>query len=156
MSLVFRLATPADYNRLEELVIASFEPITWFRRADERFGPMNGLDWRARWRLRFTKVFHSQIVLVGEEAGEIAAIATGTIEPETRLGYIDLLAVDQRRQGRGYGRAMLHGMLRHMREQGAEHVHLECLTTNQAGNALYQSEGFQEVARSIRWLIKIS
>ena len=111
--------------------------------------------WRERWRARFAKAFATQHVLVGEAAGEIAAFASGTIEPDTRLGYIDLLAVDRRFQGKGYGRAMLRGMLAWMKQQGAVHAHLECLADNEAGNALYRSEGFTEIARSIRWFIKI-
>jgi len=83
------------------------------------------------------------------------AFASGTLDEETRLGYIDLLAVDQSVQGRGYGRQMLRGMLSWLKQQGAEHAHLECLVDNEAGNNLYRSEGFTEVARSIRWFIRI-
>lgn len=100
-------------------------------------------------------VFATQYILVGEEDGEIVAMASGTIEEPTRLGFIDLLAVDRRFQGRGYGRAMLRAILAYLKQQGCEHAHLECLVDNEAGNRLYQSEGFVEVARSIRWFIKI-
>ena len=73
----------------------------------------------------------------------------------TRLAYVDLLAVDNRRQGKGYGRVALRAMLRLMKELGAEHVHLECLSDNDVGNRLYESEGFEEAARSIHWFLKI-
>jgi len=155
MPLNVRPATPADYPVLEQMVIASFEPITWARKADELFGPLNGKDWRERWRLRLANVFATQHVLVGESEGQLVAMASATIEAPTRLGYIDLLAVDPRRQGRGYGRRMLRAMLEYLKRQGCDHVHLECLADNEAGNSLYRSEGFQEVARSIRWFIKI-
>ncbi len=155
MSLQFRLADPGDYETIENLCIDAFEKITWAKKADEIFGPLNGKDWRERWRARFAKAFATQYVLVGEEEGEIAAFASGTIDPDTRLGYIDLLAVDRRFQGKGYGRTMLRGMLAWMKQRGAVHAHLECLADNEAGNALYRSEGFTEIARSIRWFIKI-
>jgi len=155
MPLTFRLATPADYETLEMLVIDAFGPITWYRTADERFGPLNGRDWRARWETRFARIFETQIVLVGEEGGEVVAIATGTYDAESRLGYVDLLGVAVAHQRKGYGRQMLRGMLEHLKELGAEHAHLECLTTNERGNELYRSEGFEEVARSIRWFIRI-
>lgn len=155
MALEFRPARPDDYPILEELCITSFEPITWFKKADERFGPLNGRDWRARWQSRFRHAFATEKVLVGEAEGRIVAFASGTLDEESRLGYIDLLAVDQRYQGRGYGRQMLRAMLRWFKQQGAEHAHLECLADNEAGNNLYRSEGFTEVARSIRWFIKI-
>lgn len=155
MPLSFRPARAEDYPVLEELCISSFEPITWMKKADERFGPLNGRDWRARWQSRFRHAFATQKVLVGEAEGRIVAFASGTLDEETRLGYIDLLAVDRSAQGRGYGREMLRGMLSWLKQQGAVHAHLECLVDNEAGNNLYRSEGFVEVARSIRWFIKI-
>ena len=155
MQLSFRLASRADHPRLEQMIIKSFAPITWFRKTDKVFGPFNGQDWRARWRRRLSHVFATQHVLVAESRGRIVACATGTLDPQTRLGYIDLLAVAPTRQGRGYGREMLRAMLRYMKDRGAEHANLECLADNDVGNALYRSEGFCEVARSVRWFIKI-
>ncbi len=154
--LKFRLAEPSEYQKLEKLTIDAFGPITWLRTADERYGLLNGLDWRQRWQQRFAKIWETQAVLVGEAEGEVVALATATIDDAARLGYIDLLGVAPGFQGKGYGRAMLRGMLQHMKqEHGCVHAHLECLTTNAVGNALYLSEGFDEVARSIRWFIKI-
>ncbi len=155
MDLSIRLADTADYPHLERMVVAAFEPITWARRADEIFGPLNGKDWRDRWRLRLAKVFATQHVLVGERDGRIVAMATATIDTDCRLGYIDLLAVDPAFHGRGYGRTMLRAMLDYLKRQGCQHAHLECLENNEAGNRLYRSEGFVEVARSIRWFIRI-
>jgi len=155
MSLRFRLATPADHPALHEMVLEAFAPITWARRADEIFGPLNGKDWRERWRLRIANVLATQHVLVAESDGRLVAMASATVDHDCRLGYIDLLAVAPTCQGRGYGRQMLRRMLAYLKEQGCEHVHLECLEDNHAGNRLYRSEGFVEVARSIRWFIKI-
>lgn len=155
MALAFRLAAPEDYPALESLTLDSFEPITWFRKVDERFGPLNGKDWRQRWRSRFRRAFDSQRVLVGEADGQIVAFASGTIDTETALGFIDLLAVDRRCQGQGYGREMLRGMLDYMKSQGAAHAHLECLTDNDTGNSLYRSEGFEVLACSNHWFLRI-
>ncbi|MCS7316164.1 MAG: GNAT family N-acetyltransferase, partial [Bryobacteraceae bacterium] len=147
MELTFRPATPEDHPQLERMVLAAFEPITWARRTDELFGPLNGKDWRERWRLRLAGVLATQHVLVGEVRGRVVAMATATVDPDCRLGYIELLAVDPACQGRGYGRAMLRQMLAYLKELGCEHAHLECLENNEAGNRLYRSEGFVEVAR---------
>lgn len=155
MSLKFRRADPAEYQKLEDLVVESFAPITWFRRVDEQFGPLNGRDWRVRWKSRFAHVFRTQIVLVGEQDGQVVAAATGTYDAQHRLGFIDLLAVGHEHQGKGLGREMLRGMLNHFKQLGALHVHLDCLTNNEAANCLYAAEGFEEVARHIRWFIKI-
>ncbi len=155
MAMTFRLANASEYAELEKMTIDAFEPITWFTRTDEQFGPLNGRNWRERWQKRFAKVWETQIILVGEADGEAVALATGTIDNDSLLGYIDLLAVDQRYQGKGYGREMLRGMLDHFKEQGCVHAHLDCLQDNVVGNQLYRAEGFTEVARSVRWFIKI-
>ncbi|MCC7496647.1 MAG: GNAT family N-acetyltransferase [Bryobacterales bacterium] len=153
--LFFRLAEASDYDRLERLTIDSFEPITWARKLDERFGPLNGKDWRERWQARFAHIFATQIILVGEVNGKPVGLATATVDAVTALGFIDLLCVFAGEQGKGYGKAMLRGMLRHLKTQGCLHANLDCLADNEAGNRLYASEGFEEVARSIRWFIRI-
>lgn len=155
MPLKFRLAQPEEYEQIQEMVIASFEPITWFKKLDARIGPLNGRDWRTRWQSRMRHIFETEIVLVGEHDGEIAAMSSGTLAHEDALAYIDLLAVAQKCQGRGYGREMLQGMMQHMKSLGAKYVHLDCLTDNDTANALYRKEGFQEVGRHIRWFRKI-
>lgn len=153
--LSFRLATSADHPRLRRLIVDSFEPITWFKKLDEKLGPLNGVDWRGRWDTRLDKVFATQVILVGETEGEIAAAATGTLDTAVALGFIDLLAVDLKHQGKGYGRQMLRGMLDYFRSQGMQHANLECLTDNDRGNALYGSEGWEIVASSNRWFIQL-
>ncbi len=155
MPLTFRAAQPAEYPFLEKMVIDAFEPITWFREVQRVFGLLNGMDWRQRWQKRMQQVFATEILLVGEAGGEIAAFASGSVDVDARLGHIDLLAVDRRFQGSGYGREMLRGMLQHLKSLGAVHAQLECLTTNETGNSLYRAEGFTEMARQIHWFIQI-
>jgi ribosomal protein S18 acetylase RimI-like enzyme len=155
MPFEIRLAKGSDYKRLEQLIVESFESISLYRKVEERFGPFNGKNWREQWHLRLRKVFDTAIILVGEFEQEIVAFASGTYTPETRLAFLDILAIDARFHGRGFGREMLQTMMGYMKEQGAEHIHLDCLADNDAGNELYRSEGFQEVGRSIYWYAKI-
>ena len=137
------------------MVIESFEPITWFKKLDARIGPLNGRDWRTRWQARMRHVFETEVILVGENAGEIVAMSSGTLDRDHALAYIDLLAVHKRFQRHGYGREMLRGMMQHMKQLGAQYVHLDCLTDNDKANALYRAEGFEEVACHIRWFRRL-
>jgi ribosomal protein S18 acetylase RimI-like enzyme len=155
MSIITRRAAAHDFEAIEEMVIDSFEPITWQKQLDARFGLLNGLDWRARWQARLQKIFETQVVLLGEEESQLAAMASATLDRDAALAYIDLLSVDRRFQGRGLGREMLRAMIEHLKGLGMQYVHLDCLTNNDAGNALYRSEGFEEVAQHIRWFRKI-
>jgi ribosomal protein S18 acetylase RimI-like enzyme len=155
MQLSLRPAVERDYAVLERLVIESFEPITWQKKLDARLGPLNGRDWRARWQTRMRHIFETQVVLLGEADEEIVAMASATLDRESALAYIDVLAVGQQFQGRGLGREMLRAMIEHLKSLGMKYVNLDCLTDNNAGNALYRSEGFEEVARHIRWFRKL-
>ena len=155
MALHFRPAEAGEYQKIQDMVIDSFEPITWFKKLDAQIGPLNGRDWRTRWQARMRQVFEKQIVLVGETGDSLAAMSSGTIDQDAALAYIDLLAVGRQFQGRGYGKEMLEGMIRHMKNLGAQYVYLDCLTGNDTANALYRTEGFEEVARQIRWFRRI-
>jgi ribosomal protein S18 acetylase RimI-like enzyme len=151
MDATIRSITPSDYDAVEAMVIDAFEPITWQKPLDARFGAPGGCDWRARWRNRLRKIFAIQIVLVAQADAKIVAMATATTDDCSRIGLIDVLCSAREAHGRGYGRQMLRAMIEHLRGMGMEYVQLDCLTTNEAGNGLYASEGFQEVARHIRW-----
>ena len=155
MPLQFRLAEAAEHPQIEKMVIDSFEPITWYKKLDARVGPLNGRDWRTRWQARMRKVFETEIVLVAETGGETVAMSGGTLDRADALAFIDLLAVDRRFQGLGYGREMLRGMMRHMKDLGAQYVNLDCLVDNDTANALYRAEGFEEVAQQVRWFRRI-
>jgi ribosomal-protein-alanine N-acetyltransferase len=82
-------------------------------------------------------------------------MSTSTGDRKAALAYIELLAVAPDHQGHGYGHAMLRAAIRHVKELGAEYINLDCLTNNENANELYRSEGFEEVARHIRWFRKI-
>jgi ribosomal protein S18 acetylase RimI-like enzyme len=155
LELCVRAAVARDYEPLEALVLDSFEPITWQKQLDAQFGPLNGRDWRARWQTRLAHLFTTQVVLVGEVQGELAAMASAAIDREAALAFLDVLAVGRAYQGRGYGRQMLRGAIEHYRKLGCQYVHLDCLSDNDAGNSLYASEGFVEMARHVRWFKRI-
>lgn len=153
--LTIRPITPADHSAVIAMVIDAFEPITWQKTLDEKFGPPGGCDWRQRWEARLRKIFDTQTVLVAEEEARVVAMASATLDRQSKIGLIDVLGVSRDAQGRGVGRQMLRGMISHLQAEGMQFVQLDCLTGNDPGNALYRSEGFEEVARHIRWFRKI-
>jgi ribosomal protein S18 acetylase RimI-like enzyme len=155
MELTFRLADVNDFPLLKTLVIEAFEPITWQKKLDQYFEPLNGHDWRDRWSARLDNIFKTQIVLLGESSGQLAAMGTATLDRESALGFIDVLAVAGSFQGHGLGRQMLRSTIEHLKALGCQYVHLDCLTDNDVGNSLYKSEGYIEVARHIRWFKRV-
>ena len=155
--LTIRVATALDRAAVVDLLCRAFEPITWFQRAEAKFGPLNGRSWRRRFRARAEKAVESQTALVGVDGRQrIMACAVGGYDPAFRLAFLDLIAVEPECQGSGYGRRLLQAFEGWAREQGAEALNLDCLTDNDGGNALYVSEGFEEVARQIRWFKRLA
>ena len=153
--MTFRLARPEDYATIEPLIIDSFEPISAYVDVEAMIGPLNGHGWRSRWQNRIRKAFDTQIVLLGEEGGRVVAYASGAIDEAEKLALLDILAVDRRHHGKGHGRAMLRAYLDHVKQLGAQAVNLECLSNNEVGNSLYESEGFQDIYRASRWFKKL-
>jgi len=152
---MIRPANPEDLHRLVDLSLAAFESVTWQRAVDREFGPLQGLDWRERWKRRVAKAFLEQTFLVLEEEGNILGYVCGTVDRHTSLGHIDILAVDPAAQGQGHGRSLLRGMEEHFQANGAAFVSLEALVDNEGANSLYGAEGYRELARHINWFKKL-
>ena len=155
MAFTCRSATPADFETLNRLVIEAFEPITYYKRLDERFGPLNGVPWRERWRDRLAKIFAEQECLVGEDDGVIVAFACGAYDKKPATAFVDVLAVAPGRQRRGYGRAMLREAMAYFERRGAKYLRLDCLVGNDRANELYRAAGFEEIDREIHWFIQL-
>lgn len=150
-----RPAVPGDLPRIIEVSLAAFETVTWQRTVDRVFGPLKGLDWRERWRLRMAKAFQEETFLVLEESEQIIGYACGTLDDATGVGHIDILAVDPAARRRGCGRHLLSAMEELFRSQGATHVTLESLVDNETANSLYRRTGYQQLAQHINWFKKL-
>ncbi|MFT4197786.1 MAG: ribosomal protein S18-alanine N-acetyltransferase [Pseudoxanthomonas sp.] len=84
------------------------------------------------------------------------------LERDLPVGYaVASLAADEahvlniciapERQGRGLGRHLLRSLVKSVRERRAERVFLEVRPSNPGAQALYQSEGFNEIGRRPRY-----
>jgi ribosomal protein S18 acetylase RimI-like enzyme len=145
----------ADRERLKEITIAAFTVHASIdRRIEERFGPLNGVDWTARKRRAIDADCdaHPAGILVAETDGGVVGYVTTRINHETRLGWIPNLAIDPACQGAGFGRRLLEAALDYLRAAGMTHVKIETLASNERGQALYPSLGFVEVARQIHYV----
>ena len=155
MPLTFREPEPKDHEAIVAMVVASFEPISWYRRLDASLEPLNGRTWDKRFEDRVRDALATQYVVIGEADGALASYASGTYDERSKAAFVDLLAVAPSAQGQGLGREALREFERRMQARGALYLHLDCLTYNEAGNKLYEAEGFFEAARQIRWFKKI-
>ena len=97
--------------------------------------------------------------------GELAAPGRTylvALEGEEVLGYgglalagadadVQTIGVARAAQGRGLGRRLLRALLDAARAGGATHVLLEVRADNEPAQALYRSEGFEQIARRARY-----
>ena len=155
MPLKFREPTTDDHGAIVSMVVASFEAISWYRRLDARLEPLNGRTWDKRFEDRVRHALATQYALIGESDGRIQSYASGDYDEPSKAVFLDLLAVAPGTQRAGLGRETLREFERRMQRRGALYMHLDCLTYNEAGNRLYESEGYFEAARQIRWFKKI-
>ena len=88
MPLNFREPTPADYDALIAMLVASFEPISWYRRLDATLGPLNGRTWDKRFEDRVRDGLKTQTAWIGEDGGAILTYTAGSYDERSRAAFL--------------------------------------------------------------------
>jgi mycothiol synthase len=131
---------------------ADEEPV--YRLIQDAFAEIEGNqeDTLEQWRAKgLTKAGHDPALwlLLDDDEG-VAGAALGE-RWEHATGYVGELAVAKRARGRGYGRALLLGLLAAFRRAGLRHAELSVHGRNRGALALYQSAGMRSVWEAERW-----
>jgi mycothiol synthase len=154
----FRLrAELADVPPAPELPMRTFEPAdeaAVHRLIQDAFAEIEGNQpqtleaWRSKGP---AKPGHDPALwlLLDDDAG-LAGAALGE-RWEDGTGYVAELAVAARARGRGYGRALLLGVLDAFRRAGLRHAELSVQGRNRGALALYESAGMHTVWETERW-----
>ncbi len=113
---------PADLPRVVDLSLRAWEPVFTSLRTvlgDEVFQRLYRTDWRSDQERAVTATCTSMRMraTVADEAGAVGFV-TFAADPATRLGVIEMLAVDPNRQGAGIGTALTSFALRALRDAG--------------------------------------
>jgi ribosomal protein S18 acetylase RimI-like enzyme len=147
----------SDLEDLKRLTLEGFSGVSIDHGIEERFGVINGHDWR--WR----KARHidddvardAAGIFVAEQDAEIIGYITTWQDPAAGIGHIPNLAVAASHRNQGLGRALIEHALNHLRAAGLTHAKIETLAQNAIGNYLYPSLGFVEVARQVHFVAKL-
>ncbi|QHC57072.1 ribosomal protein S18-alanine N-acetyltransferase [Rathayibacter tanaceti] len=83
--------------------------------------------------------------LVAEQEGAVVGYAGLLCPVGAHEGDVQTIAVVSSSRGAGLGRCLLQALLRAARERGAREVFLEVRADNPVAQALYRSEGFDEI-----------
>lgn len=89
--------------------------------------------------------------LVDEHDGTVIGYGGVRALQGSRDADIQTIAFDVEHRGRGRGRALLRSLIGAAAERGAREVFLEVRADNPGAEALYVSEGFEEIARRPRY-----
>ena len=92
---------------------------------------------------------------VAVSQGRIVGFISTAVNAVAGRGWIIDLSVAADCQGRGLGRRLIEHALAHFRSLGLHHAKIETLDTNLAGQHLYPSMGFVEVARQIHYVMPL-
>lgn len=147
----------ADLPIIRQIAADAFDGVSIDQRIEQRFGLINGHDWK--WR----KARHidddvriqSDGVYVAEVDGQIIGFITSRVDVEAGVGLIPNISFTPEYRGRGIGRRMIEFVLQRFRELGLTYARIETLAHNEVGNHLYQSIGFEEVVRQIHFAIEL-
>jgi ribosomal protein S18 acetylase RimI-like enzyme len=77
------------------------------------------------------------------------------MDHDSRIGWINNLAVAAELRGQGLGRRLIEHALDHFRAHGMTVARIETLEQNPVGRHLYPSVGFQEIARQIHFAMPL-
>ena len=157
MPLTIRQIREGELDRVKQITVEAFEPVSIDKNIEREFGQINGRDWgwRKARHLDFDAEREWEGIFVAESDDELVGYITTWTDVEAGTGFIPNLAVIASRRGEGIGRKLIRHALNHFRKLHLSHARIETLAQNQVGQSLYPSLGFVEVARQVHYCMKL-
>lgn len=144
---------PEDLDEIRRLTVEAFDGVSIDQNIEQQFGPIAGKNWQ--WRkgrhIDADAAREPTGIFVAWHAGRIVGSITTWMDHDAGIGHVPNLTLTADVRGRGYGRQLLEFALRRFREHGLTHTRIETLEQNPTARKLYESYGFQEVARQIHY-----
>ena len=138
---VVRPARSADIERLRALAADGFRDSRFY--ADGRFPPAAVDRLFERWLAGSLDGSLADLVLVVELSGEAAGYITARLDPDQRVGTIELVGTSHPVRRRGVGRALVASALAEFARAGMNRASVVTQGRNVAAQRLYQSCGFR-------------
>lgn len=152
-----RLYQPADLEPLRQMTVEAFQGVSRDENIEERFGLINGHDWR--WRkardINADAAANPAGLFIAEEEGRILGFVTTRIDAEAGIGWVVHLVIGAGLRGKGIGRTLIAHALDYFRSLGLTHARIETLDQNEISKRLFPSCGFVEIARQIHYFMDL-
>jgi ribosomal protein S18 acetylase RimI-like enzyme len=152
-----RIYRPDDLASIKQLTVESFARVTLEQNVEQALGLLHGHDWHWRKARHIDQdvAANPDGVFVAESEGHIVGYITTLVDREGGKGRIPNLAVAAEFRGHGLGRRLIEHALDYFRREGLAYAVIETMAQNEAGQGLYPSCGFVEVARQIHFARKL-
>jgi ribosomal protein S18 acetylase RimI-like enzyme len=152
-----RVYRPDELAELKRLTMEGFEGNAIDQKVEDLCGIINGHDWRWRKARHVDEdvAANPSGIFVAETQGRVVGCITTRIDREAGKGRIPNLAVDEAWRGHGWGRRLIGHALDYFRREGMIYAMIETMAQNEAGQHLYPSCGFVEVARQVHFALKL-
>jgi len=134
-----RLAGPGDGERLAAQFAEAFS-LTRFA-VDPFFSKAVAAELHRRWILN-SCAGRADAVLVADAGGALAGFVTCRVDPSSKTGNIELIAVDSAQRGSGTGRKLVAAALDWFQGR-TERVQVRTQLNNLIATRLYQASGFR-------------
>lgn len=149
-----RAFRPGDLPALKAMTVEAFNGVSIDQGMEQVHGLINGRNWQ--WRkarhLDDDAAREAEGIFVAEAEERVVGYITTWRDIEAGIGHIPNVVVVAEERGRGLGRKLIEHAMDHFRKCGLTHAKIETLVQNARGSHLYQSLGFQEVARQIHFV----
>ena len=155
--MILRPYQLSDLIAMQRIAIEGFEEVSIDRKLQQRFGVLGETDWTVRKAFSIEEDVRRDPdgAFVAIDRDDLCGFITTWHDEQTGVGYIPNLAVSRDHQGKGIGRSLIKNAISHFKGLGLTVARIETLAYNSAGNHLYRSIGFEEIAQQIHFGMKI-
>ncbi len=158
MAIEIRKYAATDREAMKRITTEAFPKASIDKLIEDRYGVRHDTPW---WHRKCAQIDAdcdanpAGIFVATDERGAIVAYITTRLVAETKMGWIPNLAVTPACQGQGIGRKLIAVALEYFRAAGMTTAKIETLATNEVGNHLYPSMGFEELVRQVHFVMEL-
>jgi ribosomal protein S18 acetylase RimI-like enzyme len=148
----------SDREKIREITAKAFDGVSIDQNIERLFGPIGGKRWYER---KIKDIdddcdVNPEGVFVAEIEGEVVGYITTRVDREAKIGRIMNFAVMPGYQGQGIGTKLMDKALGYLKGKGMELVRIETLEQNEICMRYYPKLGFQEIARKIYYVMRLT
>jgi ribosomal protein S18 acetylase RimI-like enzyme len=144
-------AQESDLDKVIQLTLEAFGPVSFESNIESDFGLINGTSWQIRKTDHIREDFADPdgLVLLAKIAEQTIGFVSIRLNRKSKIGIIANLAVATTARNGGVGRTLIEAAIDVMKSESMELARIETLEQNEIGQSLYPKLGFRQIAKQI-------